>query len=143
MKNNPILHMFAGDFKKRKQLRTQIWRAEKSKRDLEHALHEKIVNELLAYTLSDVERHFLNYKTRGSRIIETLVRNAMSDTYRQHNVIIDKRVQGFLFSKLDQNNIEPIVDSLNKTFESVLKFNLHGRRLDAEFIKPKPSKEYF
>ncbi len=141
MKKNPVLQMFAKDFKRRKQLRTKIWRAEKSKRDLEHALHEKIVNELLAYDMSDVERGFLNYKVRGARIIETLVHHAMSDTYRQPKVLIDESVQRFLFSKLNQNRIKPTIDSLNKTFESVLKFNLHERHLDAEFIKPKPSKE--
>jgi hypothetical protein len=141
MKKNPVLQMFADDFKKRKQLGKEIWRAEDAKRKLEQALHENIVNELLAYDMSDIERHFLNHKVRGVRIIETLVQHAMSDTYRQHNVIIDKRVQHFLFSKLNQNSIKPIIDSLNKTFASVLKFHLYERRLDAEFIKLKPSKE--
>lgn len=143
MKKNPILHMFVDDFKKRKQLRTRIWRAEKSKRDMEHALHENIVSELLAYTMSDTERIFLNHKVRGVRIIETLVYHALSDTHRQPKVLIDKSVQRFLFSKLDQNSIEPIIDSLNKTFESVLKFNLYDRHVSAEFIKPKPPKESF
>lgn len=143
MKNNPILQMFTKDFKKRKRLSNTISKAENSKRKLEEALCQQIIDELLAYNMPDNERSFLNHKVRGVRIIERLVKYAIEDIGISRGILIDKSLKSFLFLKLNQNNIRTFIDSLNKTFAPVIKINIyeHGYYLKAEFIKDIPPTE--